>query len=99
MAMPLWIGDLRHLRKQKMQIDNIKSFFKWLEQLIGLPLWAILIIAILCLIYVYLYGILIPITVIRTRKELANLRQVLGISKEEMNGNYQKQGPKYKWKK
>jgi len=34
MAMPLWIGDLRHLRKQKMQIDNIKSFFKWLEQLI-----------------------------------------------------------------
>jgi hypothetical protein len=46
-----------------------------------------------------LYGILIPITVIRTRKELANLRQVLGISKEEMNGNYQKQGPKYKWKK
>ena len=81
-----------------MQIDNITSFFKWLEQSIGMPLWAILIISIVCLIFVYLYGILIPITVLRTRKELANLRQVLGISKGEKSGNYQEQEPKYKWK-
>ena len=81
-----------------MQIDDITSFFKWLEQLIGLPIWAILIISIVCLIYVYLYGILIPITIIKTRKELTNLRKILGISKERTNGNYQKQGPKYKWR-
>ncbi len=80
-----------------MQIDDITSFFKWLEQLIGLPLWAILIISIVCFIYVYLYGILIPIKVIRTRKKLVNLRQVIGIFEEKTNGNYQKQGHRYKW--
>lgn len=81
-----------------MQFRDITLFFKWLEQSLGLPLWAILIISIGCLIYVYLYGILIPITIIKTRKELTNLRKILGISKERTNGNYQKQEPKYKWK-
>ena len=81
-----------------MQINDITLFFKGLEQSLGLPLWAILTISIVGFIYVYLYGILIPIKVIRTRKELVNLRQVLGISKEKTNENYQRQRPKYKWK-
>jgi hypothetical protein len=81
-----------------MQLNDITFFFKGLEQSIGLPLWAILIISIVCFIYVYLYGILIPIKVIRTRKELLNLRQVLGIFEEKTNGNYQKQGHRYKWR-
>ena len=80
-----------------MQLNNITLFLKGLAQSLGLPLWAILLISILCFIYVYLYGILIPITAVRTRKELAYLRQVLGISEERPNGNYQKT-PKYKWR-
>lgn len=81
-----------------MQINDITLFFKGLEQSLGLPLWVILTISIVGSLYVYLYGILIPIKVIRTRKELINLRQALGISKEQINGDYQKQGLKYKWK-
>ena len=73
-----------------MQINDITLFFKGLEQSLGLPLWAILTISIVGFIYVYLYGILIPIKVIRMRKELINLRQVLGISKEQTNGYFQK---------
>ena len=79
-------------------LNTISSFFKSIEQSLGLPLWAILTISIVGFIYVYLYGILIPIKVIRTRKELINLRQVLGISKEQTTGDFQKQRPKYKWK-
>lgn len=81
-----------------MQINDITPFLKGIEQSLGLPLWAILTISIVGFIYVYLYGILIPIKVIRMRKELINLRQVLGISKEQTNGYFQKQGPNYKWK-
>jgi len=81
-----------------MQLNDITLFFKGLEQSLGLPLWAISTISIVGCIYVYLYGILLPIKVIRTRKELINLRQVLGISKEQTNGYFQKQNPNYKWK-
>ena len=80
-----------------MQLNNITLFLKGLAQSLGLPLWAILLISIFFLIYVYLYGILIPITAVRTRKELANLRQILGISEDRPDGNYQKT-PKYKWR-
>ena len=80
-----------------MQLNDITLFLKGLAQSLGLPLWAILLISILCFIYVYLYGILIPITIIKTRKELTNQRKILGTSKERTNGNYQKT-QKYKWR-
>ena len=81
-----------------MQLPNITLFLNGLAQSLGLPLWAILLISIFFLIYVYLYGILIPITAIRTRKELANLRQALKISEESAKLDYAKKGPKYKWR-
>jgi len=81
-----------------MQLNDITLFLKGLAQSLGLPLWAIFIISIGCLIYLYLYGILIPITIIKTRRELTNQRKILGTSKERTNGNYQKQEPKYKWR-
>ena len=81
-----------------MQLPNITLFLNGLAQSLGLPLWAILLISIFFLIYVYLYGILIPITAIRTRKELANLRQALRITEESVNLDYPKKRPKYKWR-
>ena len=50
-------------------------------------------ISIACLIFIYLYVIRIPIAVLKTRKELTNLRQVIGSSIEETKRNYHKQRP------
>jgi hypothetical protein len=80
-----------------MQIDIIESYFKWLEQLIGLPFWAIFTISIACLFFVYWHGIHIPIAVLKTRKELTNLRQLIGDSIEETKRNNYKHGS-YTWK-
>ncbi len=80
-----------------MQINDITLFFKGLEQSLGLPLWAILTISIVCFILVFFYGILIPISVIRIRKNLTNLIHVLGLSREEAQRDFQKQGYRYKW--
>jgi hypothetical protein len=79
-----------------MQIDIITSYFNRLEELIGLPLWAIFTISIACLIIFYFYVIRIPIAVLKTRKELTNLRQLIGASIEETKRNYHKQGS-YMW--
>jgi hypothetical protein len=82
----------------KMQINGIILFFKGIEQSLGLPLWAILTISIACLLLVFFYGILIPISVLRVRKNLTNLIHVLGVSREEAQSYFQRQGPKYKYK-
>jgi hypothetical protein len=81
-----------------MQISDITLFFKGLEQSLGLPLWAILTISIVCFILVFFYGMLIPLSVLRIRKNLTNLIHVLGVSREESQSYFQRQGPKYKWR-
>ena len=80
-----------------MQINDITLFFKGLEQSLGLPIWAIFTITIICLIFLYLYGLRIPVAVLKTRKELTNLRQAIGVSIEETKRNYHTQRP-HIWK-
>ena len=81
-----------------MQINDITLFLKGLEQSLGLPFWAILTISIVCFILAFFYGMLIPISVLRIRKNMTNLIQVLGVSREEAQSYLQRQGPKYKWR-
>jgi hypothetical protein len=81
-----------------MQLNDITLFFKGLEQSLGLPFWAILTISISCIILIFFYGILIPISVLRIRKNMTNLIHVLGLSREEAQRHFQRQGPKYKWR-
>lgn len=81
-----------------MQINDITLFLKGLEQSLGLPFWAILTISIVCFILLFFYGFLIPLSVLRIRKNLTNLIHVLGFSKEEAQGYLQRQEPKYKWR-
>ena len=81
-----------------MQISDITLFFKGLEQSLGLPLWAILTISIICCLLVYFYGMLIPISVLKMKKNLTNLIHVLGVSRGEAQSHFQRQGPKYKWR-
>ena len=81
-----------------MQINDIILFFKGLEQSLGLPLWAILTISIVGFILVLFYGMLIPISVLKMKKNLANLVHVLVVSREEAQSYFHRQGPKYKWK-
>jgi hypothetical protein len=81
-----------------MPIEIIASYFEWLEKLIGIPFWAIVVFSIVCLFFVYWYGIRIPIAVLKTRKELTNLRQLIKVSIEDTKRNYHKQRPKYIWK-
>jgi hypothetical protein len=47
---------------------------------------------------VYLYGILIPLSIRRIRKEMINLNQKLGILSGEPKENYQRKNASYKWK-
>jgi len=81
-----------------MQLNDITLFFKGLEQSLGLPFWAILTISIASFILIFFYGVLIPISVLRIRKNMVNLIHVLGFSREESQRYFQKQGSKYKWR-
>jgi len=81
-----------------MPIENTTDFFIGLEQSIGLPLWIILAIAIVALIFLLAYVILIPITAISIRNNLSNLSQAILAAKQETKRKYQTQLYKYNWK-
>lgn len=81
-----------------MQINDILLFFKGLEQSLGLPLWAILTISVVGCILLFFYGMLIPISVLKIRKNLTNLIHALNVPREGARSHSQRQGPKYKWK-
>jgi hypothetical protein len=81
-----------------MPIENTTNFFFGLEQSIGLPLWIILAISIVSLIFLLAYVILIPLTAISIRKNLTNLSQVIQAARQETKRNYQAQLYKYNWK-
>jgi len=79
-------------------MENIAIFYKELVRLTGLPPWALVALLIFLIITVYLYGIIIPTSVRRIRKEMINLNQKLGILSGEPKEKYQKNGASYKWK-
>jgi len=81
-----------------MPIENTTNFFLGLEQSIGLPLWIILAISIVSLIFLLAYVILIPLTAISIRKNLINLSQVIQAARQETKRNYQAHLYKYNWK-
>jgi len=81
-----------------MPIENTTDFFIGLEQSIGLPLWIILAISIVSLIFLLAYVILIPLTAISIRNNLSNLSQAILSARQETKRKYQAQLYKYNWK-
>jgi hypothetical protein len=81
-----------------MPIANTADFFIRLEQSIGLPLWVILAISIVSLIFLLAYVVLIPLTAISIRNSLSNLSQAIQTARQETKRNYQSQLYKYNWK-
>ncbi len=81
-----------------MQLNDITNLFKGIEQTSGLPLWAVLTISIVFLFFIFLYGFFIPISIIRIKRKLNNLFNVLSVSREEAQRNLQKQSNRYRWK-
>jgi hypothetical protein len=79
-------------------MEDIAIFYKELVKLTGLPLWALIVLLIFLIMAVYLYGILIPLSIRRIRKEMINLNQKLGILSGEPKENYQRKNASYKWK-
>jgi hypothetical protein len=81
-----------------MVLNNITNLFKGLEQTLGLPLWAVLTISVGCFLLVFFYGLFVPITMIRIKKNLNNIIHVLSTPPKEVQINSQMQGSKYRWK-
>ena len=85
-------------RKVNDDMEDIAVFYKELVKLTGLPPWALIVLSIFLIIAVYLYGILIPISLRRIRKEIISMNQKLGILLGEPKEKYHKNGTSYKWK-
>ena len=81
-----------------MPIANTTDFFIGLEQSIGLPLWIILAISIVSLIFLLAYVILIPLTAISIRNSLSNLSHAIQTARQETKRNYPSKLYKYNWK-
>jgi hypothetical protein len=80
-------------------MKDIAIFYEEFARLTGLPLWALVMLLVFLLIFVYLYGILIPISIRRIRKDLINLnKKFVTLSWEEDNNKKNKKKPRYKWK-
>ena len=58
-------------------INNIANLLRGLEQTFGLPLWAVITISVGCFILLFFYGFLVPLSMIRIRKNLNNLTHLL----------------------
>jgi hypothetical protein len=56
-------------------MEDIAIFYKDLVKLTGLPLWVLIVLLIFFTIAVYLFGILIPLSIRKIRKEVINLNQ------------------------
>ena len=85
-------------RKANEQMEDIAILYRELVKLTGLPPWALIVLLISLIIAVYLYGILIPISIRKIRKEMINLNQNLGILLGEPKNKPQKNGASYQWK-
>jgi hypothetical protein len=79
-------------------INTVINFFRGWEQILGLPLWAVLAISAGCFILVFFYGFFVPISMIRIKKNLNNIFHVLSTHSKEVPINSQIQGNKYRWK-
>ena len=54
-------------------INNIANLLRGLEQTLGLPLWAVITISVGCFLLLFVYGFLVPLSMIRIRKNLNNI--------------------------
>ena len=58
-------------------INNIANLLRGLEQTLGLPLWAVLTISFGCLILLFFYGFYVPISMIRLKNNLNDIKYFL----------------------
>ena len=58
-------------------INNIANLLRGLEQTLGLPLWAVITISIACLILLFFYGFYVPISMIRLKNNLNDIKYFL----------------------
>jgi len=81
-----------------MKLEIVTSYLKHAEQLTGLPLWAVITISVICLIFVFLYGVFIPISIVRMKRRLNHLINVLSDSQEKAQRNLHGQSSNYRWR-
>jgi hypothetical protein len=80
-------------------MNNITLYLDKLVKYTGLPLWGILIISVFIIFFVYLYGILTPLSVRRIKKEMINMNHKLGLLAGGHNINNRKnESTTYRWK-
>jgi hypothetical protein len=58
-------------------INNIANLLRGLEQTLGLPLWAVITFLISCLILLFFYGLYVPISMIRLKNNLNDIKYFL----------------------
>ena len=58
-------------------INNIADLLRGLEQALGLPLWAVITFLISCLILLFFYGFYVPISMIRIKNNLTDIKYFL----------------------
>ena len=58
-------------------INNIANLLRGLEQTLGMPLWAVITISIGCLILLFFYGFYVPISMIRLKNNLNDIKYFL----------------------
>lgn len=80
-------------------MEDIAIFYNELAKFTGLPLWIHIVLLTVIILCFYLYGIFIPFSIKRIRKELINLNQKFetssgGQDKYEKN----RSKSKYRWK-
>lgn len=80
-----------------MHLNNIPQLLKEIEQTLGMPLWAVLIISALCILLIF-FAVFIPISIMKIRKKLDELIQDLSDFQETVNKKLQNQSSKYRWK-
>jgi hypothetical protein len=80
-------------------MNNITLYLDKLVKYTGLPLWGLLIISVFIIFFVYLYGILTPLSVRRIKKEMINMNHKLGLLAGGHNINNRKnESTTYRWK-
>ena len=58
-------------------INNIANLLRGLEQTLGLPLWAVITFLISCLILLFFYGFYVPVSMIRLKNNLNDIKYFL----------------------
>ena len=79
-------------------MNNITLYLDKLVKYTGLPLWGLLIISVFIIVFVYLYGILTPLSVRRIKKEMINMNHKLGLLAGGHDINNRKNESRYRWK-